>query len=137
MFCRFLGQSLGAAIFGAIFNAALAARLHAAPARAAPGGCRSGWTRSARRSPGSPGSGQAAADYLRAAITAAIHDVYLGLALAAVATLVGRAGARPPAVRHARGRGQRRRPRARLARPTGRPAPPAGKNPADQPGLAC
>src|SRR5690348_2436427 len=31
MFCRFLGQSVGAAIFGAIFNAALAARLYAAP----------------------------------------------------------------------------------------------------------
>ena len=35
MFCRFLGQSVGAAIFGAIFNAALAARLRAAPRRAA------------------------------------------------------------------------------------------------------
>jgi MFS family permease len=56
MFCRFLGQSVGAAIFGAIFNAALAARLHAARPRW-PGGCRSGSTRSARRSPGSPGSG--------------------------------------------------------------------------------
>jgi hypothetical protein len=56
MFCRFLGQSVGAAIFGAIFNAALAARLHAAPPGLAGRG-RSGSTRSARRSPGSPGSG--------------------------------------------------------------------------------
>jgi hypothetical protein len=31
MFCRYLGQSLGAAIFGAIFNAALSGKLHAAP----------------------------------------------------------------------------------------------------------
>lgn len=34
------------------------------------------------------GLGQVAAGYLRAAITAGIHDVYLGLGLAAVATLV-------------------------------------------------
>ena len=32
MFCRYLGQSLGAAIFGAIFNAALSGKLHGAPA---------------------------------------------------------------------------------------------------------
>ena len=32
--------------------------------------------------------GRAAAGYLRAAITAATHDVYLGLAVAAAATLV-------------------------------------------------
>ena len=32
MFCRYLGQSLGAAIFGAIFNAALSGKLHAASA---------------------------------------------------------------------------------------------------------
>ena len=38
MFCRYLGQSLGAAIFGAIFNAVLSG-LHAAPARCA-AGCR-------------------------------------------------------------------------------------------------
>src|SRR5215813_10436239 len=86
MFCRFLGQSVGAAIFGAIFNAALAARLRAAP----PGlagrlpqrvdEVGAALTRVA-------GLGQAAAGYLRASITAGIHDVYLALALAAVATL--------------------------------------------------
>jgi hypothetical protein len=32
MFCRYLGQSLGAAIFGAIFNAALTGKLRGAPA---------------------------------------------------------------------------------------------------------
>jgi hypothetical protein len=87
MFCRFLGQSVGAAIFGAIFNAALATRLHAAP----PGlagrlpqrvdEVGAALTRAA-------GLGRAAAGYLRAAITAGIHDVYLALALAAVGTLV-------------------------------------------------
>jgi hypothetical protein len=87
MFCRFLGQSVGAAIFGAIFNAALGGRLRAAPAALAGalprqvnqiGGA---LTRPAEL-------GQAAAGYLRDAITAATRDVYLGLALAAVATLV-------------------------------------------------
>jgi predicted MFS family arabinose efflux permease len=87
MFCRFLGQSVGAAIFGAIFNAALSGRLRAAPAALAGalprqvnqiGGA---LTRPAEL-------GQAAAGYLRDAITAATRDVYLGLALAAVATLV-------------------------------------------------
>src|SRR5262249_59214754 len=82
MFCRFLGQSVGAAIFGAIFNAALAARLHAAPPRLA------------RRLPQRvdevgaaltrvAGLGQAAAAYLRAPITAGIHAGYPALALAA------------------------------------------------------
>jgi hypothetical protein len=32
MFCRYLGQSLGAAIFGAIFNAALSGKAHTADA---------------------------------------------------------------------------------------------------------
>jgi ABC-type transport system involved in cytochrome bd biosynthesis fused ATPase/permease subunit len=78
---------VGAAIFGAIFNAALADRLRAAP----PGlagrlpqrvdQVGAALTRAAEL-------GQAAAGYLRAAITAGIHDVYLALALAAVGTLV-------------------------------------------------
>jgi EmrB/QacA subfamily drug resistance transporter len=88
MFCRFLGQSVGAAIFGAIFNATLAARLRAVPAglagrlpqqvnRVGPA-----LTRPAELGP-------AAATYLRSAITAATHDVYLALAVTAVATLAG------------------------------------------------
>jgi ABC-type transport system involved in cytochrome bd biosynthesis fused ATPase/permease subunit len=78
---------VGAAIFGAIFNAALAARLHAAPPGLAgrlPQRVDQVGTALTRVA----GLGRAAADYLRAAITAGIHDVYLGLALAAVATLV-------------------------------------------------
>ena len=88
MFCRFLGQSVGAAIFGAIFNAALAARLRAAPAVLRDrlpqqvNEVAAALTRPAEL-------GRAAAGYLRAAITAATHDVYLGLAVAAAATLVG------------------------------------------------
>jgi hypothetical protein len=88
MFCRFLGQSVGAAIFGAIFNATLAARLHAAPAALAgamPRQVNEVSTALTRDSE----LGQAATRYLRAAITAAIHNVYLALALAAVATLAG------------------------------------------------
>jgi EmrB/QacA subfamily drug resistance transporter len=87
MFCRFLGQSVGAAIFGAIFNAALAGRLRAAPTvlrHRLPqqvNEVAAALTRAAEL-------GRAAAGYLRAAITAATHDVYLGLAVAAAATLV-------------------------------------------------
>jgi EmrB/QacA subfamily drug resistance transporter len=87
MFCRFLGQSVGAAIFGAIFNAALGGRLRAAPAALA-----GALPRQVNQIGGAltrpAGLGQAAAGYLRDAITAATRDVYLGLALAAVTTLV-------------------------------------------------
>jgi MFS family permease len=48
--------------------------------------CASAWSPALTRA---GGLGQAAARYLRAAITAATHNVYLALALAAVATLVG------------------------------------------------
>jgi hypothetical protein len=88
MFCRFLGQSVGAAIFGAIVNATLGARLQAAPARLAGRLPRQvnqvgpALTRPAEL-------GQAAAAYLRSAIVAATHGVYLALALVAVATLAG------------------------------------------------
>jgi multidrug resistance protein len=87
MFCRYLGQSVGAAIFGAVFNAALGARLRAAPA-----GLRGripGHVNQAGPALTRPAIlGQAAAHYLRAAIAAGTHDVYLGLAASAVATLI-------------------------------------------------
>jgi hypothetical protein len=86
MFCRFLGQSVGAAIFGAIFNAALAARLHAAPPALA-GRLPQRVDQVGAALTRVAGLGRAAAGYLRAAVTAGIHDVYLALALAAVATL--------------------------------------------------
>ena len=87
MFCRFLGQSVGAAIFGAIFNAALAARLQAAPPGLA-GRLPQRVDQVGAALTRIAGLGRAAAGYLRAAITVGIRDVYLGLALAAVATLV-------------------------------------------------
>jgi multidrug resistance protein len=86
MFCRYLGQSLGAAIFGAIFNAAIARRLAAAPAairgqlphKVSGVGNVLGLTR---------GRGPAAA-YLRHSVALATGHVYLGLTVVAVATLV-------------------------------------------------
>jgi EmrB/QacA subfamily drug resistance transporter len=88
MFCRFLGQSVGAAIFGAIFNATLAARLRAAPAGLA-GRLPQQVNRVGPALTRPAELGQAAATYLRSAITAATHDVYLALAVTAVATLAG------------------------------------------------
>jgi len=86
MFCRFLGQSVGAAIFGAIFNAALAARLQGAPP-GLPGRLPQRVDQVGAALTRAAGLGRAAAGYLRDAISAGIHDVYLGLALAAVVTL--------------------------------------------------
>ncbi|MBO0770039.1 MAG: MFS transporter [Actinobacteria bacterium] len=87
MFCRYLGQAVGAAIFGAIFNTALAGRLSAAPAalaRRLPHGV-SGVSGALAR----PGRlGPATAGYLRDAISAGTHDVYLGLVVAGAATLL-------------------------------------------------
>ena len=80
MFSRFLGQSLGAAVFGAVANAALHDRLAAAPAhlRGLPSSA-DGITRALEHDPASP-----AAAYLRAALATATHHVYLGLAATAV-----------------------------------------------------
>jgi EmrB/QacA subfamily drug resistance transporter len=85
MFCRYLGQSLGAAIFGAIFNSAIGSRLAAAPAalrgqlprQVSSVGNVLGLTR---------GTG-AAAGYLRDSVSIATRHVYLGLAVVALATL--------------------------------------------------
>jgi EmrB/QacA subfamily drug resistance transporter len=85
MFCRYLGQSLGAAVFGAIFNASLNARLRAAPAP-----LRSHLPDSASgvsATIGHTASHGPAVGYLRAAISAATHNIYVGLVIAAVATI--------------------------------------------------
>jgi hypothetical protein len=89
MFCRYLGQSLGAAVFGAIFNAAISGKLAAAPAalrdrlprRVGSVGNVLGLTR---------GNGPAAG-YVRDAVSLGIRHVYLGLAVAALATLAAAA----------------------------------------------
>jgi EmrB/QacA subfamily drug resistance transporter len=85
MFCRYLGQSLGAAIFGAIFNASLNGTLRGAPARLkadlphSASGVSAAIGQASRLGP--------AAGYLRDAISAATHDIYVGLVVAAVATI--------------------------------------------------
>jgi hypothetical protein len=86
MFCRYLGQSLGAAVFGAIFNASLNARL-----RSAPGPLRARLPHSVSQVSATIGEISRlgpAADYLRDAISAATHDVYVGLVGAVAVTIV-------------------------------------------------
>lgn len=82
MFSRYLGQSIGAAIFGAIFNHALKAALNHAP----------------QQIPGdhhevisllsTPGLAAPAKYFLRAAVNNATHHVYIGLAAFAVITFL-------------------------------------------------
>jgi MFS family permease len=86
MFSRFLGQSFGVAVFGAIFNASLKSRLNAAP------------TGLSGRLPDNVDNimtalqgqhlGASAAAYLRHAIYAATHHLYLGLLGIAVLTVL-------------------------------------------------
>ncbi|WP_344496931.1 MFS transporter [Streptomyces enissocaesilis] len=82
LFCRQVGQSVGAALFGAIANATLASRLAAAPE-----GIRDGLPGdldSVSHALGDPGSLTAeAAEYLRRAVDTAVDHVYVGAAIAA------------------------------------------------------
>ncbi|MGR8010105.1 MDR family MFS transporter [Streptomyces hypolithicus] len=82
LFCRQVGQSVGAALFGAIANATLAARLADAPE-----GIRDGLPSdldSVSHALGDPGSLTAeAADYLRRAVDTAVDHVYVGAAVTA------------------------------------------------------
>lgn len=86
MFCRYLGQGLGAAIFGAVSNTTLSARLAEAPSRLA------------ARVPSEidgvssvlqhAGSGDTAVlGYLRGVLYAGTHNVFLGLVVAALLTV--------------------------------------------------
>jgi MFS family permease len=82
MFCRFLGQSLGAAVFGAIVNSTLSSRLAGAPAAlrpALPAGVDG-------VEPAIEGHrvGGAALDYLRLALDAATHHLYAALTVVGV-----------------------------------------------------
>jgi hypothetical protein len=87
MFSRYLGQSLGAAIFGAVFNAAILRRLRSAPP--ALEGRLPHQVNAVSAALGQPGrlSDTAVASYLRQAMSAGAHDIYLGLAGVAVVTL--------------------------------------------------
>lgn len=93
MFCRYLGQSLGAAIFGAIFNAALGGKLHAAPGalhHRLPDQVSGVAAALARpQAPGHQPAGPAAGDYLRAALATATAHVYAALTVVAALTFAG------------------------------------------------
>lgn len=86
VFSRYLGQSLGAAVLGALSNAALRGRLHSAPAAlrhrlpARVNGIEHALGHGSHTDP-------AAARYLRHALDASLHHVYLGV-FAATATAV-------------------------------------------------
>nr|WP_229924717.1 MFS transporter [Streptomyces sulfonofaciens] len=84
MFNRQIGQSVGAALFGAVANGVLAGRLaHAHGLRL------SGDLDSVSRTLGNPDSlDTAVADYLRRAVDSAVDSVFLGAAGAAVLTLL-------------------------------------------------
>ncbi|MBV7669205.1 MFS transporter [Streptomyces halstedii] len=84
LFCRQVGQSLGAALFGAVANATLASRLAGAPMPGLPGDL-DGVSR-ALQSPAALPS--AATDYLRRAVATATDHVFVGAAGAAVLALL-------------------------------------------------
>jgi EmrB/QacA subfamily drug resistance transporter len=82
MFSRFLGQSLGAAVFGAVVNSTLQNRLDTAPAAVAGSLPRTvDGVEPAILAGDLPGPGL---DYLRAAMAAATEHLYVGLAAVAV-----------------------------------------------------
>ncbi|WP_399036609.1 MFS transporter [Streptomyces sp. ASQP_92] len=84
LFCRQVGQSVGAALFGAVANATLAARLAHAPGPGPTGDLDS--VAHALRHPADLSA--EAADVLRRAVASAVDHVYLGAALAATASLL-------------------------------------------------
>ena len=85
MFSRFLGQSLGAAVFGAVTNAVILGRLSSAPRTGGPvPHSVDGVSRMLER--GHAGTAQTA--FLRAVMHASTHAVFVGLLIAAVATVV-------------------------------------------------
>ncbi len=85
MFSRFLGQSLGAAVFGAITNAVLLGRLDSAPASLGDTVPRS-VDEVSRALIGHPSA--ATAEFMRSALHASTHAVFVALLVFAVATLV-------------------------------------------------
>ncbi|MFI5654026.1 MFS transporter [Streptomyces anulatus] len=84
LFCRQVGQSIGAAVFGAVANGVLAARLLDAPVTGLPDDLDA-----VARALEDPGALSAAAtDYLRRAVDAAVDHVYIGAAGAAALALL-------------------------------------------------
>jgi len=86
MFSRFLGQSLGAAVFGAITNAVLLHRLSQAPSnlRGKVPNRVDGFSQALAGGHEDP----VAAAFLRQALHASTHAVFLGLLVAGIATVV-------------------------------------------------
>lgn len=84
LFSRQVGQSIGAALLGAVANATIAARLVDAPMPGLPDNLDD-----VSKALGQPGLlPQAAADYLREAVAAAVDHIFLGATGAAVASLL-------------------------------------------------
>lgn len=84
LFCRQVGQSVGAAVFGAVANTVLASRLADPPSPGLPHDLDS-----VARALEKPSSLTAeATDYLRRAVDAAVEHVYLGAAFAAALALL-------------------------------------------------
>lgn len=84
LFCRQVGQSIGAALFGAVANGVLAARLLDAPVSGLPDDLDA-----VARTLEDPGALSAAAtDYLRRAVDTAVDYVYIGAAGAAALALL-------------------------------------------------
>jgi len=86
IFSRYLGQSLGAAVFGAIFNHGIAVRLAAAPAA-----LREALPREVDAVPGAledPHLAVPAGAYLRHAMHDAVQGVYLGALVIAIVTVL-------------------------------------------------
>ncbi|MFF2863323.1 MFS transporter [Streptomyces rubiginosohelvolus] len=84
LFCRQVGQSIGAALFGAVANGVLAARLLDAPVNGLPGDLDA-----VTRALEDPGAFSAAAtDHVRRAVDAAVDYVYIGAAGAAALALL-------------------------------------------------
>jgi hypothetical protein len=85
MFSRFLGQSLGAAVFGAVTNAVILGRLDSAPPLRGPRPHSvDGVSRLLEH--GHPGTAEA--QFLRGLMHASTHAVFVGLLVAAVTTVV-------------------------------------------------
>jgi EmrB/QacA subfamily drug resistance transporter len=86
MFARYLGQSLGAAIFGAIFNAAILSRLETAPSS-----LQAGLPHKLNKlisTLHNPALGQQARSFLQHAIYIATHHIYAGMGIFAILTLL-------------------------------------------------
>ncbi|HET8940609.1 MAG TPA: MFS transporter, partial [Rudaea sp.] len=92
MFSRYLGMSLGAVLVGAIFNHGMRDALQDAPT---PGtGGMSGNMDAVIRAVHDPSTPHAVAEFLRQAMTSATVHVYLGVAVAALLTVLAIAGIR-------------------------------------------